>query len=95
MIRAVAALAVAAMLAACSSPPPAGHVTDRRHQPATSWVQFIPVGNGVQVPIVYSDPESWSLQIGDDTTRGWVAVDHATFDHCQLGDWWPTCGEGR
>ena len=98
MRRGIAALLLAVGLglglAACSSGPTSGVVTEKLYTPAESYTLYIPMpcGKGcfIIVPIHEDDPPTWSLQLKDHGQTGWVNVDQQTYDDIQVGAYYGT-----
>lgn len=90
---------VAALLAGCGSDIDQGFVTGKRHEPEwteTRWnetcLAYDKNGlcrNKVRTPQYIPHPEQWRLDLRDGELTGYVYVPPQTWDHYQVGDFFP------
>ena len=94
MKRLLAILSLALLLVSGCSPPDHGTVVEKRHHDAYTWVQLVCAAYGkggvcsVYVPITHYVPESWELCLRDGDDTGCRNVDHDTYDHYRVGDFY-------
>jgi hypothetical protein len=99
--RAATAVTTAAQVLVACAAPEAGAVYARYHYPESQWVELtcaVYRANGtcaVQMPVVRTNPERWSLGIRDGDDEGVRSVDRDEYRRCAVGDRYPDCGMHR
>jgi len=101
-VRARATLAATALImasvAACTEPEK-GTVYGKWYYPESQWVQMTCASyrkNGtcaVQVPVIQTDPERWSIGLRDGEEEGQRTVTEGEYERCQVGDEYPACAD--
>lgn len=98
-MRLVAALAFAALAAACGGydGPKEGHVSAKHYDDPDRWLQCLPTGtpgkpgyNSCGMQLWQTDPARWSLTIEADDKSGDFDVDETTYHAVEVGDWFNT-----
>jgi hypothetical protein len=93
---AVLTLGFSMFLGACAAPE-SGVVYGRYHYPTYQWVQMVCASYNakglcvVQVPVVQTDPERWSLGLRNGDDEGQRTVTVREYENCQVGDNYPGC----
>lgn len=93
---AILTLGFSLLLVACATPE-TGVVYGRYHYPQSQWVQMVCGAyraNGmcqVQVPVIQTSPERWSLGLRNGEDEGQRDVTVREYENCQVGDRYPGC----
>jgi hypothetical protein len=93
-------LTVAALLllAVACAVPEKGTVYGRWHYPESQWVQMVCSAHDpktgactLQLPVIRTNPERWSIGLRDGEQEGQRSVTEHEYEACQVGDLYPDC----
>jgi len=94
--RAVLIAGLALTASACAEPE-SGVVYARYHYDQYQWVQMVCASYNskgmctVQIPVIQTEPERWSLGLQNGDDRGTRSVSEHEYMSCDVGDDYPNC----